>query len=119
MRNTVTIHSRGAKPPVRASSYARLSKTWKKQIIDERAPEKLPLSALLLRGLTGGVDGDPVEDILRAVESELEVWQRAACNSHGGSFIDLDATDIERMLRRVGVARELASRRAADEGVSA
>ncbi len=89
---------------------AALASTWRTMREAGGPPPlaRLPLSALLLLGLTYAADSDPVGDMLEAVRTTVDGWEREGGELDGTRTIALG--EIEMLTRRLDVVRELRTR---------
>src|SRR5262249_18054587 len=98
-------------PRSRARALGRLSARWNRQRTEgQRLPiEELPLSALLLHGLTYTADEGPALDILGAIAEPVEGWEKAATIDDEGS-VAVTVGELMMLARRLEVAMELIRR---------
>ena len=96
---------RGPSLPLR-----RLAKTWKGQR-DPDAPkalQDLPLSAVLLSGLTISADEGPAIDVLHGCFETIDGWRRS--RAEDADTIEVSLAEVMLLARRLDVAMELIRR---------
>jgi hypothetical protein len=103
----------GPEAPPRVRALHTLAARWHEQARGPRSVYHLPLSALLLHGLTYDADSPPALDILLGVLATVEGWLEAAGDATGATeepILRVPKLEAMMLSRRVAVALELLRR---------
>jgi hypothetical protein len=107
------IGESGPQPARAAKSRTRavrsLTRRWNHQRVHRKPLEELPLSALLLSGLTIQADEGPAVDILEAVHDTLDELKVDAMGKDKRT-VRISVTDLTQIMARIEVAAELVRR---------